>query len=232
MNDSTGNSMFVDEEVRIPVGDIHLDARIRLPAPNCGIVVFAHGTGSGRHSPRNRHVAAVLERAGLGTVLLDLLTAEEEHRDLSTRELRFDIPLLSGRLAATVDWLADRATTAENPVGLFGASTGAAAALRTAAERPAAVHAVVSRGGRPDIAGDALTRVRTPTLLIVGGADEIVLDLNREAQQRMTVHPRLEIVPDATHLFEEPGALDRVAALATDWFLDNLGTTPATGPAS
>ena len=232
MNDSTGNGMFVDEEVRIPAGDIHLGARIRLPAPDCGIVVFAHGTGSGRHSPRNRHVAAALERAGLGTVLLDLLTTEEEHRDLSTRELRFDIPLLSGRLTATVDRLAGRAATAENPVGLFGASTGAAAALRSAAERPAAVHAVVSRGGRPDLAGDALSRVRTPTLLIVGGADDMVLDLNRNAQQQMTVRPRLEIVPDATHLFEEPGTLDRVAALATDWFLTHLGTAPTASPAS
>lgn len=231
MDDSTRNGMFVDEEVQIPLGEIHLEARIRLPVPDCGIVVFAHGTGSGRHSPRNRHVAAVLERAGLGTVLLDLLTAEEEHRDRSTRELRFDIPLLADRLTATLDWLAGWPATAGNPVGLFGASTGAAAALRTAAERPGSVHAVVSRGGRPDIAGEALTQVSAPTLLIVGGADVLVLDLNRQAQQRMTVHPRLEIVPGATHLFEEPGALDQVAALATDWFLNHLATSEP-GPAS
>ncbi|WP_432278664.1 dienelactone hydrolase family protein [Nocardia carnea] len=224
--------MFVDEDVRIPIDAVNLEARLCLPTRGCGIVLFAHGSGSGRHSPRNRYVAEVLQRSGLGTVLLDLLTAEEEQRDQQTRELRFDIPLLAARLAGTVDWLAGRADTGGNPIGLFGASTGAAAALRTAAERPAAVHAVVSRGGRPDLAGEALARVRAPTLLIVGGRDETVLDLNRQARERMTARPQLKIVPDATHLFEEPGTLDRVADLAAGWFRDNLGTAPAPSPSS
>lgn len=224
--------MFVDEDVRIPLDGFHLEARLRQPTRSGGIVVFAHGGGSGRHSPRNRHVATVLQQAGLGSVLLDLLTPEEEQLDMRTRELRFDIPLLAGRLAGTVDWLADQPTTGRNPLGLFGASTGAAAALVTAAERPAAVHAVVSRGGRPDLAGDALTRVRAPTLLIVGGHDEAVLDLNRQALRRMPIAPVLEVVPGATHLFVEAGALDRVARLATDWFLDNIGTAPTTRPSS
>lgn len=226
------NAVFVDEDVRIPLDGIHLEAWLCQPTRSGGIVVFAHGSGSGRHSPRNRHVAAVLQQAGLGSVLLDLLTPDEEQHDLRTGELRFDIPLLAGRLAGTVDWLADQPTTGQNPIGLFGASTGAAAALVTAAERPAAVHAVVSRGGRPDLAGDALTRVRAPTLLIVGGHDETVLDLNRQALRRMSIAPRLEIVPGATHLFAEPGTLDQVARLATDWFLDNIGTAPTTPPAS
>ncbi|MGI5221077.1 dienelactone hydrolase family protein [Nocardia sp. CA-290969] len=224
--------MFVDEDVRIPLAAVELEARLCLPTRDCGIVLFAHGSGSGRHSPRNRYVAEVLQRSGLGTVLLDLLTAEEERHDQQTRELRFDIPLLAARLAGTVDWLSDRPDTSGNPIGLFGASTGAAAALRTAAQRPAAVHAVVSRGGRPDLAGDALGRVRVPTLLIVGGRDETVLDLNRQARERMTVGPRLKIVPGATHLFEEPGALDQVAGLAADWFRGNLGTAPAPSPPS
>jgi putative phosphoribosyl transferase len=211
--------VFVDEEVRIPVDGIRLDARLALPARTGGVVLFAHGSGSGRHSPRNRHVAEALQRAGLGTVLLDLLTADEEHHDRHTGELRFDIPLLAGRLAATADWLADQPTTSRRPVGLFGASTGAAAALITAAERPAAVRAVVSRGGRPDLAGAALPRVRAPTLLIVGGHDDAVLDLNREAARRMTPAPKVEVVAGATHLFEEPGTLDQVAQLAADWFL-------------
>ncbi|WP_280480229.1 dienelactone hydrolase family protein [Nocardia cyriacigeorgica] len=218
--------MFVDEEVRIPLDDVELDGHVCLPRRACGVIVFAHGSGSGRHSPRNRQVAAVLRQAGLGTVLLDLLTAEEEDRDRRTRELRFDIPMLAGRLTGTVDWLAGHPATGQNPIGLFGASTGAAAALLTAAERPAVIHAVVSRGGRPDLAGDALTRVRAPTLLIVGGDDEQVLDLNRQAMRHMTIVPRLEIVAGATHLFEEPGTLDRAAELAADWFLRHLGTTP------
>ncbi|WP_040790571.1 dienelactone hydrolase family protein [Nocardia paucivorans] len=220
--------MFVDEDVRIPMDGFHLEARLCSPSRAGGLVVFAHGSGSGRHSPRNRHVAAVLHRAGLGSVLLDLLTPEEERHDLRTRELRFDIPLLADRLTGTVDWLTERPTTARSLLGLFGASTGAAAALVAAAERPTAIRAVVSRGGRPDLAGDALTRVRAPTLLIVGGHDETVLELNRQALRRMPVAPTLEIVPDAGHLFEEPGALDRVARLATDWFLDHIDTAPTT----
>jgi putative phosphoribosyl transferase len=219
--------VFVDEDVELPLGGVRLDARMCLPARGSGVVVFAHGSGSGRHSPRNRQVADVLQQAGLGTVLLDLLTAEEEQYDQRTRELRFDIPMLAERLTGTVDWLAGQPATGKNPVGLFGASTGAAAALRAAADRPAAVHAVVSRGGRPDLAGDALTRVRAPTLLIVGGNDEVVLDLNRRAQLQMTVTPRLKIVPGATHLFEEPGTLDQVAEYAAEWFVENVGSAPA-----
>lgn len=224
--------MFVDEDVRIPLGAVELGARLCLPTRGCALVLFAHGSGSGRHSPRNRFVAEVLQRSGLGTVLLDLLTAAEEQRDQQTRELRFDIPLLAARLVGTVDWLAGRPDTAGSPIGLFGASTGAAAALRAAAERPAAVHAVVSRGGRPDLAGDALSRVRAPTLLIVGGRDETVLDLNLQARDRMTAGPQLKIVPGATHLFEEPGTLDRVADLAAGWFRGNLAAASPPRPSS
>ncbi|AVH24064.1 dienelactone hydrolase family protein [Nocardia cyriacigeorgica] len=224
--------MFVDEEVRIPLGEVGLEGRLCLPRRECGVVVFAHGSGSGRHSPRNRHVAAVLRSAGLGTVLLDLLTAGEEDLDRRTRELRFDIALLAGRLAGTVDWLAGLPATGQSPIGLFGASTGAAAALRTAADRPDAIRAVVSRGGRPDLAGAALRRVRAPTLLIVGGDDdETVLDLNRQAMGQMTVTPRLEIIPGATHLFEEPGTLDQAAEFAAGWFVHHLGAAPAAPPA-
>ncbi|MBF6320282.1 dienelactone hydrolase family protein [Nocardia cyriacigeorgica] len=223
--------MFVDEEVRIPLGEVGLEGQLCLPRRECGVVVFAHGSGSGRHSPRNRHVAAVLRSAGLGTVLLDLLTAAEEDLDRRTRELRFDITLLAGRLAGTVDWLAGLPATGKSPIGLFGASTGAAAALRTAADRPAAIRAVVSRGGRPDLAGDALRRVRAPTLLIVGGEDGTVLDLNGQAMGQLTITPRLEIIPGATHLFEEPGTLDQAAELAAGWFVHHLGAAPAVPPA-
>ena len=182
-----------------------------------GIVVFAHGTGSSRHSPRNRAVASELNRAGLGTLLLDLLTEDEERADLLTREHRFDIDLLTARLTAAVDWAAGRFP--ELPLGLFGASTGAAAALATAAERPEEVRAVVSRGGRPDLAGDALERVEAPVLLVVGGRDEAVLELNNAAARRLRADYRLRVVPGATHLFEEPGALSEVAAAAKEWFL-------------
>lgn len=220
--------MSVDEDVRIPLDTARLDGRLTLPSRASGVVVFAHGSGSGRHSPRNRYVAGALHDANLGTVLLDLLTPEEERRDLRTRELRFDIPMLAGRLAATVDWLSGRPETRRSPLGLFGASTGAAAALIAAAERPAAVRAVVSRGGRPDLAGEALTRVQAPTLLIVGERDEPVIELNQAAMGRMSASRRLEVVPGATHLFEEPGTLERVAELAGDWFGRNVGTAPAT----
>ncbi|MBF6457099.1 dienelactone hydrolase family protein [Nocardia cyriacigeorgica] len=227
---SAGGNVFVDEEVRIPIDEVGLDGHVWLPRRDGGVVVFAHGSGSGRHSPRNRQVAAVLRRAGLGTVLLDLLTAAEDDLDRRTRALRFDMPLLAGRLAGAVDWLTGQPATCRHRIGLFGASTGAAAALLTAAERPAIIHAVVSRGGRPDLAGDALTRVRAPTLLIVGGADDQVLDLNRQAMRHMTITPRLEIVAGATHLFEEPGTLDQAAELAAAWFLRHLGTAPAAPP--
>jgi pimeloyl-ACP methyl ester carboxylesterase len=186
--------------------------------PRVGTVVFAHGSGSGRHSPRNRHVAEVLQGSGIQTLLLDLLTMEEERQDLVTREHRFDIGLLSERVVGAVDWLPDMVR-----VGLFGASTGAAAALRAAADRPDRVAAVVSRGGRPDLADDALPRVEAPTLLIVGERDLTVLDLNRLARAQMRAETELETVPGATHLFEEPGTLDVVADLAADWFVRHLG---------
>ena len=186
--------------------------------PEVGTVVFAHGSGSGRHSPRNRHVAEVLQGSGMQTLLLDLLTPEEEQVDMATREHRFDIDLLSRRVVGAIDWLPE-----ESPVGVFGASTGAAAALRAAAERPGRVAAVVSRGGRPDLAGDALPRVAAPTLLIVGGRDLTVLDLNRQAQAQMKAVVQLEVIPGATHLFEEPGTLDAAADLAADWFRTHLG---------
>jgi dienelactone hydrolase len=185
-------------------------------------VVFAHGSGSGRFSPRNRAVADVLVRAGLATLLMDLLTAAEEAVDMRTAHLRFDVGLLGDRVVATIDWLAGDEATRDLTVGCFGASTGAAAALIAAASRPERVGAVVSRGGRPDLAGDALRRVTAPTLLIVGGNDPEVLELNRMALAALPGEARLEIVPGATHLFEEPGALERVALLARDWFLAHL----------
>jgi pimeloyl-ACP methyl ester carboxylesterase len=191
-----------------------LDGDLTLPTGGVGLVVFAHGSGSSRFSRRNRYVAGELNRAGLGTLLMDLLTPEEERVDERTRQIRFDIPLLAGRVVATVDWLAEHAATREQSVGVFGASTGAAAALIAAAERPGSVNAVVSRGGRPDLALDALARVRAPTLLIVGGRDLQVLELNEEARDAMIAPVELVVVPGATHLFEEPGTLERVAALA------------------
>ena len=211
-----------DEAVRIAVGGVTLDGDLAPPAPGGGIVLFAHGSGSSRHSPRNRRVAEHLRGAGLGTLLMDLLTADEEQVDLRSGELRFDIGLLARRLVAAVDWLTDR--FGEEPrLGLFGASTGAAAALVAAAERPDRVAAVVSRGGRPDLAGPALEQVPAPTLLIVGGADPQVLELNRQASGRLAAPWRLEVVPGASHLFEEPGALEEVARLAADWFAAHLG---------
>jgi len=186
--------------------------------PRIGTVVFAHGSGSSRHSPRNRRVAETLQERGMQTLLLDLLTDQEERADLVTRNYRFDIGLLTRRVVGAIDWLPQ-----VSPIGIFGASTGAAAALGAAAERPDRVAAVVSRGGRPDLAGSALPRVKAPTLLIVGGLDLTVLDLNRQAQGQMSAKTRLDVVPDATHLFEEPGALDAVADLAAAWFATHLG---------
>jgi putative phosphoribosyl transferase len=209
------------EPVRIDVGGVTLDGDLTRPPRTAGIVLFAHGSGSSRHSPRNRQVAEHLQRAGLGTLLMDLLTADEEQLDLRSRELRFDIGLLARRLVGAVDWLAT-GFGEELRVGLFGASTGAAAALVAAAERPSPVAAVVSRGGRPDLAGPALERVTTPTLLIVGGADPQVLALNRQAAGRLTADHRLEVVPGAGHLFEEPGALEEVARQAAAWFVTYL----------
>jgi dienelactone hydrolase len=204
--------------VSVPAGEARLAGDLAVPTGARGMVLFAHGSGSSRHSPRNRQVAAALGQAGLATLLLDLLTEEEEAVDRDRAELRFDIALLAGRLAAAIDWQSEHPGTAALPLGLFGASTGAAAALVAAAQRPQQVVAVVSRGGRPDLAGPSLGLVRAPTLLVVGGRDRVVLELNRSAAQQLTAEHRLEIVPGATHLFEEPGALERVAALAADWF--------------
>jgi dienelactone hydrolase len=180
--------------------------------------VFAHGSGSSRHSPRNRFVARVLQESGIATLLMDLLTAEEEAIDMTTRHLRFDIPLLAERLTGAIDWLKQQPATRGLPIGLFGASTGAAAALLAAVARPDDVVAIVSRGGRPDLARQALERVRAPTLLIVGGRDEPVIALNEEAMTMLRAPKRLAIIPGATHLFEEPGALEQVAQLAAEWF--------------
>jgi putative phosphoribosyl transferase len=219
-------SEAVERAVRLGTGQVELDGDLVVPAGAGGVVLFAHGSGSSRHSPRNRWVAAALHRAGLATLLLDLLTAAEEERDRATAELRFDVGMLAGRLVAAVDWLLADAATARLPVGAFGASTGAGAALVAAVERPQAVAAVVSRGGRPDLAGAALARVHAPTLLVVGGRDPRVLDLNRAALAELPPSSRLEVVPGATHLFEEPGALDQVAGLAAAWFTRHLAGRP------
>jgi predicted alpha/beta-hydrolase family hydrolase len=200
-----------------------LHGDIVVPEAAQGVVLFAHGSGSSRHSPRNRSVAAELQRAGLGTVLVDLLTPKEERLDARTGQLRFDIRLLGARVIALTDWLGQHKLTAALRVGLFGASTGAAAALVAAAARPGSIFVVVSRGGRPDLAGELLSLVRQPTLLIVGERDEVVIELNRKALQQLSAETRLVIVPGATHLFEEPGALEQVARLACDWFVEHLG---------
>jgi dienelactone hydrolase len=210
---------FRRQPLQIPAGGVTLDADLCLPHVAQGVVLFAHGSGSSRFSPRNRHVATLLSRDGLATVLADLLTPEEEIVDERTRHLRFDIELLAERLVGVTDWLARNDTTAKLPIGHFGASTGAAAALVAAAERPALVQAVVSRGGRPDLAGESLALVQAPTLLIVGGNDVQVIVLNRRALDLLPGDKQLAIVPGATHLFEEPGTLDSVATLARDWFL-------------
>jgi putative phosphoribosyl transferase len=209
-------------EVEVPVGDAVLRGDLVLPEDPVGLVLFAHGTGSSRHSPRNRRVAGTLNEARIGTLLVDLLTPDEEEAERLTAEHRFDIQLLARRLIATIDWL-DHTRAGALRVGLFGASTGAAAALVAATERPDEVAAIVSRGGRPDLAGPALALVRAPTLLIVGGADEFVLELNRRALELLQTEKQLVIIPGATHLFEEPGALEQVARLAADWFLRYLG---------
>lgn len=220
--DAHTSSRATDEDVSVPAGPVTIEGHLRLPAgtgPAPGVVVFAHGSGSGRHSPRNRYVAQVLHEAGLGTLLLDLLTPEEE----GDRRLVFDVPLLASRLVAATRWLSRRADTGECPVGYFGASTGAGAALWAAAEPGARVAAVVSRGGRPDLAGPRLSAVRAPTLLIVGSEDRDVLRLNRAARDELRgCRCELAVVPGATHLFEEPGTLAEAAALARDWFVAHL----------
>ncbi|MGH3465682.1 MAG: dienelactone hydrolase family protein [Kribbellaceae bacterium] len=212
----------VRQSAEIPVAGVTLDGDVVVPHDARGAVLFAHGSGSSRHSPRNRYVAETLHRAGLATVLADLLTPDEEELDRRTGAFRFDIGLLAGRVTALADWAANDELTAGLGLGMFGASTGAAAALVAAAARPTEVRAVVSRGGRPDLADDSLPLVRQPTLLIVGELDTAVLELNRAALRRLAGTARLEIVPGATHLFEEPGALDQVARLARDWFVHEL----------
>jgi pimeloyl-ACP methyl ester carboxylesterase len=213
---------FESTTLAILADDARLVGDLTVPPAPQGLVLFAHGSGSGRQSPRNRFVASVLHHARLATFLFDLLTEAEEVADRRTAHLRFDIPLLAGRLAAASDWLQSERRTARLGQGYFGASTGAAAALVAAARRPERVAAIVSRGGRPDLAADALTRVRAPTLLIVGGNDPIVVELNRQALRRLVGEKQLVIVPGAGHLFEEPGALEKVAALARDWFVRYL----------
>jgi len=207
----------VDDVVRIESGHAVLDADLRVPQRAAGVVIFAHGSGSGRFSPRNRAVAGVLEAGGFATLLADLLTREEEAVDQYTRQHRFDIGLLGRRVVDAVDWAQAQPELRALPVATFGASTGAAAALIAAAERPGRVRAVVSRGGRPDLAAEALAQVKAPTLLIVGGADEVVIELNREAMRHMRCVVELQIIPGATHLFEERGALEQVAKLAAAW---------------
>jgi len=213
-----GEPLAMTTEITIPAGAATLAGALSLPERAHTLVLFVHGSGSSRHSPRNQFVARTLNNAGLATLLFDLLTSNEERIDSYTAEFRFNIELLAERLSHATKWTRAQANTQDLGIGYFGSSTGAAGALVAAAEFPD-VAAIVSRGGRPDLAGDALPKVRAPTLLIVGGKDEVVITLNEQAQREMRAEVKLEVVPGATHLFEEPGALDGVAKLATDWFL-------------
>lgn len=214
--------MFKLQSRQLDLDDVELTADVRLPPGTTALVVFVHGSGSGRSSPRNRYVAESLAERGLGSLLFDLLTVSEQRLDNLTGELRFNIPLLAKRLVRVIDWIGHDSALRSLRIGLFGASTGAAAALLAAVERADAVHAVVSRGGRTDLAGPALSQVRAPTLQIVGAQDPLVVRLNRQSSQALRCVQRLDIVPGATHLFEEPGALEEVARLAGDWFAEHL----------
>jgi dienelactone hydrolase len=208
--------------VRIPAGKAIVEGNLAMPNGAKGLVLFAHGSGSGRFSPRNQYVAKLLNKAGIATLLIDLLTKEEEAVDMRTSEFRFDIDLLSERLIAATEWIKKNPSTKNLPLGYFGASTGAAAALRAAAEFPEHVKAIVSRGGRPDLSMEYLSRVRASTLLLVGGRDPAVLELNKQAMKNLLSVKKLEIVPGASHLFEEPGKLEEVARLSIDWFMAKL----------
>jgi dienelactone hydrolase len=225
-------STSIERQVQVTAASATLEGNLALPPGTQGIVAFAHGSGSSRHSPRNRYVAQVLQEAGLATLLFDLLTLAEEAIDVRTRQLRFDIGLLTERLIGATDWLSQHHETRDLRIGYFGSSTGAAATLMAAAERPEAVGAVVSRGGRPDLAAPSLLRVRAPTLLIVGGADVPVIRMNQMALDQLQVEKRLAIVSGATHLFEEPGALEQVARLASEWFRRHLVLHAAEHPDS
>jgi dienelactone hydrolase len=209
-------------EVRIPADRVTLDGNLTMVDQANGLVLFAHGSGSSRHSPRNQFVARTLNKAGLATLLFDLLTPEEESVDLYTREHRFDIRLLAERLIHATKWAKQQKEISELSIGYFGSSTGGGAALVAAAELPNEVGAVVSRGGRPDLAGDALPKVKAPTLLIVGGEDHVVIELNEQARAQMKCECKIDVVPGATHLFGEAGALEQVAKLASDWFVSHL----------
>jgi putative phosphoribosyl transferase len=217
MRETESEARAEAREVSIPAGRISLEGHLDIPRAPQGVVLFAHGTGSSRHSRRNQFVARRLQESGLATLLMDLLTVDEEEEDARTARLRFDMELLARRLVAAMDWLGQDPLN-HLPVGLFGASSGAGAALVAAAERPQAVKAVVSRGGRPDLAGEALRRVQAPTLLIVGSRDTAVIEMNRQALEQLRCVKDLVIVPGASHLFEEPGALEEVATLAAAWF--------------
>jgi dienelactone hydrolase len=213
---------IIKKQVRIPCDSALLDGELIIPPSAKGIVLFAHGSGSSRHSPRNKFVANVIRKSNLGTLLFDLLTAEEEAIDVRTRQMRFDISMLARRLAAAALWLENVEETANLKIGFFGSSTGGGAALVAAAQLGEKIGAVVSRGGRPDLAGEALAKVKSPVLLIVGGLDEVVIELNEQALSRLRCEKELKIVPGATHLFEEPGKLETVADLAAEWFANHL----------
>lgn len=215
-------NQVMESKVHIPVNAVTLEGSLQVPEGATGIVVFAHGSGSSRHSPRNRFVAKVFNAGGMGTLLIDLLTLEEESIDVLTRELRFDIPLLSKRVVGAIDWLKSQNEMKKLHIGLIGSSTGAASALVAASTRQKEVKAVVSRGGRPDLAGNALKAVAAPTLLIVGENDPVVIELNKSAKAEMNADVVLKIVPGATHLFEEPGTLEFAAELSRDWFMRYL----------
>jgi len=214
-------------EVQIQAGRAVLSGNLTIPENATGLVLFAHGSGSSRHSPRNQFVAHTINDAGLGTLLFDLLTQDEEATDTWTREHRFNIGLLAQRLVHATKWAKQQEETRDLRIGYFGSSTGGAAALVAATELPQDIGVVVSRGGRPDLAGDALPKVEAPTLLIVGGSDDIVIELNEMARDQMRCEVKLEIVPGATHLFEEPGTLEKVAKLASDWFVNHIGVDGA-----